>query len=38
MIFRFWTLTLFGMAVSEETIPFKSKLEEIPYGVMRVWN
>lgn len=28
----------FGIAVSEETIPFKTKFEEKPYSVMRVWN
>jgi len=26
------------MAVSEETIPFKTKFEEKPHSVMRVWN
>lgn len=28
----------FGMAVSEETIPFKTDFEEISCGVMKIWN
>lgn len=40
MMFRFWTLrkvgVFFGIAVFEETIPFKTKFEEKPYSVMRV--